>query len=864
MARQSEPARISFADFSSKYIPDWVVDSVTSIQSTISNFEIHRPGFIDRIRDFLATSPDVQEPSSDSSQQEPKTPGNAPLAVAAGSLIADGDEDEHQSAATQPPRDNNLLSLTKRLIEIRNILKSIDRSESLHLPAIVVIGGQSSGKSSVLEAIVGHSFLPKGRNFVTRRPIELTLIHTMDGPDYAEFPQLGHGKISDFERVRSILTDLNEALSPQECISSEPIELRIYSRTVPDLSLVDLPGYIQVSSRSQPDSLGERIRQLCEKYIEKNNIILAVCAADVDFANSEALRASRRVDPFGQRTVGVVTKMDLIHPNTGVQLLANHDYPLQLGYVGVVCPSSQSPREAERVAKSAFSRRVSEPSDASSTSENQFFQRNGVYKNTSVGIKSLTQKLETALETYMTKSLTSIASAVRSELEEARYQSKVLYNDRTITPEIYAAEVIDDIKRKFNMFSKQFNRARVRSEIREMLEQRALNSAAEHYWANEKIDEIYGKNLTNAGLSVYNITSSTAAELGKDYSTNPQIEFERYWHGRLVSAVSALTRSGIGRASTQLVVDALMANIANLTMAEPMANHPEARRLVLRATADLLRSRFRAAADQVENAVKPYKYEVEISSEEWTSSLKRTAVLLDRELDYCEQALRNIRIALGKRNLAGAIRELNSLEALSEQHRTKTARGPRPLDKTDTVEHAENGSDAPVPETPVNAVPNASPLRVFSAASQTSPSSASPSAEVAGAQEHSLASSVGYITSSLKSMLVNEKQDARRVHYSSEVLAQAKEAMVLQDRVAKLKSRISATKSRNCRSVNNQAACPEIMLLHLAEKLAASAVSFLQVELLADFFSEWPREVESVVLGSGRISSSMVGLNKKR
>ena len=53
------------------------------------------------------------------------------------------------------------MHLTKKLIEIRSMLLSIDQSDALKLPSIVVIGSQSSGKSSVLEAIVGHEFLPK-------------------------------------------------------------------------------------------------------------------------------------------------------------------------------------------------------------------------------------------------------------------------------------------------------------------------------------------------------------------------------------------------------------------------------------------------------------------------------------------------------------------------------------------------------------------------------------------------------------------------------------------------------------------------------------------------------------------------------
>jgi replication fork clamp-binding protein CrfC len=136
---------------------------------------------------------------------------------------------------------NELLGLTKRLIEIRNLLKTVNTTSNVQLPSIVVIGSQSSGKSSVLEAIVGHEFLPKGSNMVTRRPIELTLVHS-DEEEYSEFPQLKLGKITDYSKVQKTLTDLNMAVSDEECVSNNPIELRILSPKVPDLTLVDLPG----------------------------------------------------------------------------------------------------------------------------------------------------------------------------------------------------------------------------------------------------------------------------------------------------------------------------------------------------------------------------------------------------------------------------------------------------------------------------------------------------------------------------------------------------------------------------------------------------------------------------------------------
>jgi hypothetical protein len=172
---------------------------------------------------------------------------------------------------------------------------------------------------------------------VTRRPIEITLVHTPgSSEEYADFPSQGLTKIRNFAEVRAILTDLNLAVSEAECVSDEPIDLRIYSPNVPDLTLIDLPGYIALNNRHQPAALKQNIVKLCRRYLQEPNIILAVCSADVDLANSEALNESRLVDPLGLRTLGVLTKVDLVDPERAVKLLTNDEYPLELGYIGVI------------------------------------------------------------------------------------------------------------------------------------------------------------------------------------------------------------------------------------------------------------------------------------------------------------------------------------------------------------------------------------------------------------------------------------------------------------------------------------------------------------------------------------------------
>ena len=119
------------------------------------------------------------------------------------------DEDDDKEESDEDTTQDEMLNLTKQMIEIRSILNKIDSSSAhLTLPSIVVIGSQSSGKSSVLEAIVGKEFLPKGNNMVTRRPIELTLVNTPNSDDItADFPAQRLYNIRDFKEVKRILTN---------------------------------------------------------------------------------------------------------------------------------------------------------------------------------------------------------------------------------------------------------------------------------------------------------------------------------------------------------------------------------------------------------------------------------------------------------------------------------------------------------------------------------------------------------------------------------------------------------------------------------------------------------------------------------
>lgn len=541
--------------------------------------------------------------------------------------------EEDERTVEEGARDDQMMMLTKKMIEIRSILQVVGQSNALTLPSIVVIGSQSSGKSSVLEAIVGHEFLPKGSNMITRRPIELTLVNTPNAQaEYGEFPALGLGKITDFASIQKTLTDLNLAVPTKDCVSDEPIQLSIYSPNVPDLSLIDLPGYIQVSGLDQPPELKQKIADLCDKYIQPPNVILAISAADVDLANSTALRASRRVDPRGERTIGVVTKMDLVEPARGASILGDRKYPLRLGYVGVV---SRVPQATGGL----FSRGSGNITTAITKNENAFFSAHpsefGPESELAVGTTTLRKKLMHVLEQTMAASLEGTSEAIAQELEEATYEFKVQYNDRPLSAESYLAESLDAFKHSFKEFAESFGRPQVRALLKEELDQRVLDLLAQRYWNKP-------------------VTDLTPAPFEPDpLSGLPRADPESmYWHRKLEASSSTLTKLGIGRLATTVVANALQSEVDRLINASTFSTHPFARQAIVDASSGILNEKFYSTSDQVENCIKPYKYEIEVDDADWAKGRQNVSAVLKKELQACESAQKVTEGAVGgKRKL---------------------------------------------------------------------------------------------------------------------------------------------------------------------------------------------------------------------
>lgn len=228
--------------------------------------------------------------------------------------------------------------------QIRPLLDAVDRlrhlkvtQEGIQLPTIVVVGDQSSGKSSVLESLAGIS-LPRGQGICTRVPLVMRL---QDDPS-ADSPvlQLEYSNGRAVATTEAKVADAINAATAEiagsgKGISDAPITLVVRKRGVPDLTLVDLPGITRVPVQGQPDDIYDQIARIIKEYIApKESIILNVLTATVDFPTCESIRMSQQVDRTGERTLAVVTKVDKA-PEGLLEKVTMDDVNIGLGYVCV-------------------------------------------------------------------------------------------------------------------------------------------------------------------------------------------------------------------------------------------------------------------------------------------------------------------------------------------------------------------------------------------------------------------------------------------------------------------------------------------------------------------------------------------------
>lgn len=297
--------------------------------------------------------------------------------------------------------------LVKRLNVLQNSLIQADITKLIQLPEIIVVGEQSSGKSSVLQSIIEREILPKGQGIVTRCPIRIRMQKSKEEREYACFEHLGTKEFT-LDEVSEIIKKRTEELTEIEYITDVEITVDLFGPNMTNLTLVDLPGIVSIASEGQPEDIVQRIEKIVRQRISSNHVlILAITPSSNDSANSKSVPMAKQADPEGLRTLGVFTKLDRIEKGCNpLEMMDKISTYFKLGYVGVVC-RDQSDIVSGKTFEDQFKK------EAKFFSDNEEFKQNFEI----FGIPALRCKLENEFKKHLEKTLPVIYKEVDEEIK---------------------------------------------------------------------------------------------------------------------------------------------------------------------------------------------------------------------------------------------------------------------------------------------------------------------------------------------------------------------------------------------------------------------------------------------------------------
>ena len=247
----------------------------------------------------------------------------------------------------------------QNLININKILKEIHELEPgkpLTLPQIVLLGAEGSGKSSFIQSFISLEFFPKNVKTVTNLPIKYRLIngksqHTEEKVPYSFALQLGSRIDKSYEKIEELKTDLTKLLSTTENDDCDALEISITGQELPDLTLVELPSASPTESIYSPKfkAMQKAVKTHCKQT--QNMVFVVFFDALIDVSASYTYSLLQELDPRSERSIGVLSKMDLPTSSSQKQLtnqlLSGKLFPIRNGYVALNCTHSMSVYKSE-------------------------------------------------------------------------------------------------------------------------------------------------------------------------------------------------------------------------------------------------------------------------------------------------------------------------------------------------------------------------------------------------------------------------------------------------------------------------------------------------------------------------------------
>ncbi|XP_031468372.1 interferon-induced GTP-binding protein Mx-like isoform X1 [Phasianus colchicus] len=327
------------------------------------------------------------------------------------------DSEEDEDKAAEHTLHNKYDKKIRPCIDLVDSLRMLGIGNDLTLPAITVIGDQNSGKSSVLEALSGVA-LPRDSDVITRCPLELKLKKITTPPEWKGVIYYNNMEIQlqNASEVKEAIRKAQDTVTGTDGnISEELISLEIWSPDVPDLTLIDLPGIARVATGNQPQVNGQQIKMLLKKYIGcKETIILVVVPCNVDIATTGALQMAQKMDPTGKRTLGILTKPDLVDEGTEeavLKIMQNEVIPLRKGYMIVKCHGQQDINDNLSLASTI-------------QQERQFFETHKHFSilldENKATIPHLANRLTNELVGHITKTLPAMENQIHGALQQAK------------------------------------------------------------------------------------------------------------------------------------------------------------------------------------------------------------------------------------------------------------------------------------------------------------------------------------------------------------------------------------------------------------------------------------------------------------
>jgi len=310
-------------------------------------------------------------------------------------------------------------------LELAEDLTELSLDKHLSVPQICVMGDQSSGKSSVLEALSGVPF-PRGAGLVTRCPTRLIMRKAARGEPWAAVASTTKNpstqlKVHTPAELTSVIEKLTDSLTGAGGgFSTESIVIKLVSDTAPDLTVIDLPGIVRTATKGQNAGVIDEVNGLINHYLgQERTIILAVIPCNQDIATVDILERASVADPNGIRTIGVLTKPDLIGPGSEDEVLAvlhNVRKPLKLGYI--MC-KNRTQKELNDGTTPAQAR----------VAEMVFFANHPVFQSvdsSNFGMANLTASLTKLLVKRIQQELVPMKHEVESALQTVRAELKTL------------------------------------------------------------------------------------------------------------------------------------------------------------------------------------------------------------------------------------------------------------------------------------------------------------------------------------------------------------------------------------------------------------------------------------------------------